>query len=318
MIEARRIGAHLPLAAGMVKAVDRAHAIGATALQVFGDNPTAWRRRAEPPAELAAFRERLAELDIAPLAIHAAYLVNLAGPDEAFAARSVQILAHELRAASEFGARFVNVHIGSHRGTTFDAGIARLAAGAAQVLADVADRPEAPILVLENSAGGGFGIGSTVSELERIAEAIAACRVPEHRVAFCLDTAHLWSAGHAIDDPDVTDRLLDDFDRRIGLSRLMMIHLNDSKTAVGSHFDRHEHVGAGLIGERGMGHIVRHPRLAHVAYYVETPGMDVGYDEVNVRRAYDLLAGRPLAALPPEAFELRGSRSRSGPAEPAG
>jgi len=317
MIEARRIGAHLPVAAGMVKAVDRAHAIGANTLQVFGDNPTAWHRRAEPPAELPAFRERLADMDIAPLAIHAAYLVNLAGPDEAFAARSIEVLSHELRAAPAFGARFVNVHTGSHRGTTVEAGIGRLAAGVAQVLADVDDGPDASILVLENSAGGGFGVGASVVELERIAEAVAACRIPEHRLAFCLDTAHLWAAGHAIDQPDEADRLLDEFDRRIGLSRLAMIHLNDSKTALGSRHDRHEHVGAGSIGERGLGHLVRHPLLEHVAYFVETPGMDEGYDEVNVRRALDLLAGLPLALLPTEAFDLGRSRSRTGPAEPA-
>jgi deoxyribonuclease-4 len=316
MAEARRIGAHLPLAAGMVKAAERARAIGATALQVFGDNPTAWRRRGEPPAELPAFRARLTEFDIQPLAIHAAYLVNLAGSDEAFWTRSIEVLGHELRAGAAFGARFVNVHTGSHGGTTFDAGAARLAEGVARVLADAEDVAQAPILVLENAAGGGFAVGTTIPQLERIAEAVAACRIPEDRLAFCLDTAHLWAAGHPIDEPDETDRLLEEFDRRIGLARLVMVHLNDSKTGLGSHFDRHEHVGAGSIGARGLGHIVRHPRLAHVAYFVETPGMDEGYDAVNVQRALDLLAGRPLATLPPEAFLLRGSRSRSGPAEP--
>jgi deoxyribonuclease IV len=317
MSDERRIGAHLPLAAGMLKAVERAHAIGANTLQVFGDNPTAWKRRAGPPPELEAFKARLKQLDIRPVAIHAAYLVNLAGADESFAARSQAVLAHELRTAPSFGARIVNVHAGSHRGSELDVGIARLATRIATVLDDVDDGPEAAMLVLENSAGGGFPVGATVEELERIADAASACHVPDHRLGFCLDTAHLWAAGHRIDRPDVTDRLLDAFERRIGLSRLVLVHLNDAKTEAGSHLDRHEHVGAGRIGERGMGHIVRHPSLANVAFVVETPGMDEGYDAVNVRRARDLLEGRPLPTLPPEAFTVRGSRSRTGPAEHA-
>ena len=115
--DGRRLGAHLPLGRGMVKAVDRAHEIGAGALQIFADNPTAWRRRAEPPAEQAAFRARLTELDIGPIAIHASYLVNLAGPEDDLFGRSVGLLASELRAAPGLSsARFVNVHVGSHRG----------------------------------------------------------------------------------------------------------------------------------------------------------------------------------------------------------
>src|SRR6188472_1552468 len=103
--DGRRLGAHLPLGGGMVKAVDRAHAIGADALQIFTDNPTAWRRRAEPPAELGAFRDRLRVHDIRPIAIHAAYLVNLAGPEPDFFERSIDLLATELRGAPAFGAR---------------------------------------------------------------------------------------------------------------------------------------------------------------------------------------------------------------------
>src|SRR5512143_1320615 len=133
--DGRRLGAHLPLGAGMVKAVERAHEIGADAIQVFADNPTAWRRRELPPAEAPAFRHRLAALDIRPVAIHAPCLVNLAGPDEDFFPKSVAALAHELGVAPAFAARFVNVHIGSHRGTGLQAGTARVAEGLALVLA---------------------------------------------------------------------------------------------------------------------------------------------------------------------------------------
>jgi deoxyribonuclease-4 len=307
----RRIGAHLPVGNGMVKAVDRAHEIGADALQVFGDNPTAWKRRHAPSAELEEFRARLAKHGIAPLAIHAAYLINLAGPDDDFYERSLEVLGHELAAGRAYGARFVNVHTGSHRNTSVGAGIERLALGVERVLREAGDDANAPLLVLENSAGGGGGIGVTVAELGDIAEAVAARGIDERRVAFCLDVAHAWAAGHRLSEPEETDALLEEFDRRIGVERLVMIHLNDSKSELGSRLDRHEHVGAGQIGERGMAHLLRHPLLEHAAYFIETPGMDEGYDAVNIERARRLIAGEPLEHLPPEAMNLRGSRSRA-------
>jgi deoxyribonuclease IV len=312
--EGRRIGAHLPLGQGMVRAVERAHTLGLDTLQVFSDNPTAWRRRGAPPKELPAFRARVDELGLGPIAIHAAYLINLAGSDQAFVERSVDVLATELRVAPAFGARYVNVHIGSHRGTDVATGTARLAGGLARVLAEVDRGPDAATLVLENSAGSGDGLGATIEEIAGVIDAIAARGVPSSLVAVCLDTAHLWGAGYRIADPAEVDRLVTEFDRLIGLDRLAMIHLNDSRSELGSRTDRHQHIGAGSIGAEGMRALLTHPRLAGAAYYLETPGMDEGYDAVNAARVHELLAGRPLADLPPEAMNVRGSRSRTHPA----
>jgi deoxyribonuclease-4 len=309
--DGRRIGAHLPMGHGMLRVVERAHDIGLDTLQVFSDNPTAWRRRNEPPRELPAFRARLAELGMGPIAIHASYLVNLAGPDPTFGERSASVLRSELEVAPSFGARFVNVHIGSHRGTDVATGIGRLADGVARTLGEVDDAPDGATLVLENASGGGDALGSSIEELAAILDAIAARGVPSRRVAVCLDTAHLWGAGYPISDRAGVDRLIDEVDRLIGLDRLAMIHLNDSKAALGSRADRHQHVGAGLIGAAGLGAILRDPRLIRVPYYLETPGMDEGYDAVNTARVRDLLAGRTLADLPPEAMDLRGSRARA-------
>jgi deoxyribonuclease-4 len=311
--DGRRLGAHLPLGTGMVRAVDRAREIGASAIQIFGDNPTAWRRRADPPREQAAFRDRLRELDIRPVAIHAAYLVNLAGPDEDFFERSVNVLVNDLRSAPGFAASFVNVHTGSHRGAGVATGTNRIADGVARVIAETDGAPDGAMLVLENSAGGGFGIGTTVEELAGIAQAIASRGVADDRVGFCLDTAHAWAAGYRLSDPAATDELLAAFDARIGIGRLRMVHLNDSKSELGSNLDRHEHVGAGQIGATGMTHLLRHPLLADVTYYLETPGMDEGYDAINVARALALAEGRPLEPLPPGAMTLRGSRARTAP-----
>jgi deoxyribonuclease-4 len=324
--DGRRLGAHLPLGDGMVKAADRAKEIGSTALQIFGDNPTAWKRRAAPAPDQDAFRQRIREHGIDPVVVHASYLINLAGPDPEFFERSVALLAAELRDAPGIGARYVNVHIGSHRGEGVEAGVERLADGLARALpaaadgtvntnADGTDGDPAAIVLLENSSGGGWGLGVNVPELAAIAEAIERNGIPRTRVGFCLDTAHAWGAGHDLSDPDATDALLAAFEAEIGLDRLPVIHLNDSKSALGSRMDRHEHVGAGQIGEAGMAHLLRHPLLAHVAYVLETPGMDEGYDAINIARAIALARGEPLAPLPPAALSLRGSRSRAaGPA----
>ena len=327
----RRIGAHLPLGEGMVKAADRAAEIGASAIQVFTDNPTAWRRRPTLPDELPAFRARLAAHDIAPIAIHAPYLINLAGPEPAFYDQSIVVLANELRVARAYGARFVNVHVGSHRDAGPEAGVARLADALAHVLAldDAAgnggdesdndgDQPATPLLVLENGSGGGFGLGARIEELAGIEAATSAVGVGPDRFGYCLDTAHLWGAGYPIDTAEGVDAVIDAFHAALGIDRLVMIHLNDSRSELGSLADRHEHVGAGRIGGAGLARMLTHPALGHVVYMLETPGMGDGYDAVNIARAKALAAGEPIGDLPPEAFATRSAKGRSAPADPEG
>jgi deoxyribonuclease IV len=318
----RRIGPHLPLAPGLLKAAERAIEIGATAAQVFTDNPTAWRRRSEPPARLAEFRARLAEHDIGPVAVHGPYLVNLAGDDEVFWRRSIDTLVTDLQAAAGYGARFLNVHVGSHRGTGREAGIAHVAAGVREVLdrvpAVTISGDPAPMLVLENSAGTGDGIGSTLEDLADIVEATAAVGVVMARLGICLDTAHLWAAGYQLDEPSAIDALARRAEGLLGRERVVMVHLNDSRAARGARVDRHEHVGAGQVGADGLRHLLRHDWLGRLPTYLETPGMDEGYDAVNLQRVALLLMGERLPTLPPEAFTLRGSRARTPPAEPIG
>jgi deoxyribonuclease-4 len=285
-----------------VRAAERAAQIGAWTLQIFSDNPTAWRRRPDLPTEAAAFRARLGELDLGPLAIHAAYLVNLAGPDQILFARSVEVLRRELEIAPAFGARFVNVHAGSHRGSSVEAGIERLTDGLAAAMLNVDVGPDAPLVVIENSSGGGDGIGVTIGELAGIADA-AAARGLDDRVHFCLDTAHLWGAGYDISDPAVVDSVLEEFDRDIGLDRLAMIHLNDTASGLGSRHDRHTHLGEGRIGHEALAYLLGHEALRRAAFYFETPGMEEGFDAVNMSRIYDMAAGRSLRKRPETAAE---------------
>ncbi len=310
----RPLGAHLPLADGMVRAVDRIADVGGGALQIFTDNPTSWRRREAPPADQPAFRDRLDARGVGPIAVHAPYIVNLAGPEEEIYRRSVELLASELAVAPGFGARFVNVHIGSHRGAGRETGIDRLAQGLDAALAMAPEAgPASPLVVLENSAGGGFAVGVTVEDLAEIADALAARRIGPDRVAFCLDTAHLWGAGYAIAEPDGVDDLLARVESLLGPGRVAMVHLNDSKAERGSRHDRHEHLGAGRIGASGLHRFLTHPTLAGVPHYLETPGMDEGYDALNVRNALRIGAGLPMEPIPPDALGARGSGGLTAP-----
>jgi deoxyribonuclease IV len=290
----RRIGPHLALGAGLQRAAARARAIGASAIQVFGDNPTAWRRRDAPRHGLDAFRTALAAADIGPLAVHAPYLVNLATPDDALRARSVEVIVSELLMARHFGAAFLNVHIGSHRGSSVAEGIARVGESLRRVLDAVVGEPDLPLLVLENAAGQGDSVGVTVDELADILAAAEAAGCDPSRLGICLDTAHLWGGGYGLDDPGAIDQLLGELDIAIGPTRLAMLHLNDARPARGSRQDRHEHLGTGRIGCAGMRHLLTHPRLAHVPAYLETPDMESGWDAVNMDRVRRLIAGEPL------------------------
>jgi len=174
---------------------------------------------------------------------------------------------------------------------------------------------EPAMLVLENSAGSGGGLGTSVDELAGIAAAIAARGMASDRVGFCIDTAHAWGAGIDVGTPSAIDDMVAAFDKQIGLERLVMVHLNDTRSELGSRTDRHEHLGAGRIGPAGLSRVLRHPGLAHAAYLLETPGMDEGYDAINLARARALATGEPLEPLHAEAFQLRGSaRARTAPA----
>jgi deoxyribonuclease IV len=315
--DAPRVGIHLGVADGLLRAARRARQIGATALQIFSDNPTAWRRRDEPPADAERFVAYAAAEDLTPIAIHASYLINLAGTAEPFASQSLAGLIHEVRRAPAYGASLVNAHIGSHRGGGQSAGIDRIADNVSRVLAET---PVGVRLVLENSSGGGDNLGSTVEELARIMESVAD-RGGDHaaQLAFCLDAAHLWGAGYDIRRSDGVHAVLDRFAELIGLERLALIHLNDSKSALGSRTDRHEHVGAGQIGLEGLATLLREPRLrTQTTFVMETPGTEEGYDAVNMRRARLLFAGAlELPTLPARAFRLTRRSTRRGPGDRA-
>lgn len=308
--DAPRVGIHLGVLRGLVRAARRARQIGATALQVFADNPTAWRRRQDRPPDADAFIELTARSGIAPVAIHASYLINLAGASEPFASQSRAGLLTELERAAWIGATEVNTHIGSHRGRGARAGLATVVEAVSAVLAEA---PPGVRLVLENASGGGDQVGATLEELATILDGVGGIAGP-HRLGFCLDTAHLWGAGYDLATAEGATAVVDRFAQLIGLERLALVHLNDSRSERGSRSDRHEHVGAGRIGPVGLGTILRDPRLRNVTFVMETPGADEGWDAVNVRRAWLLYGGaEALPELPPKAFRTSRRSTRASP-----
>lgn len=321
----RLIGPHLQLGQGLLKAADRARAIGANAVQVFTDNPVAWRRREELPAELAEFRQRLAAAGIDHVAVHAPYLVNLCSANEEFWSRSVTTLAHELIVGRAYGAQHVVMHIGSHRGEERNTGIERLVRGLAAVLREAdqdgsaagpspcAGQAQLPRLVLENAAGTGDGIGSSLEDLADILAAADSAGLAMERLGVCLDTAHLWGGGYDVGSSTWIEWFTERADRLLGRANVVMLHLNDSRVELGSRLDRHEHLGAGRIGRDGLRDLLNDPWLGALPTFLETPGMDAGYDAINLERALMLADGQELPVLPPEAFNLRRGAARSAP-----
>ncbi len=271
---------HVSIGGGLRKAAETAERLGCETIQIFASSPNMWRFSTLDVETAVFFKSRIAELDIAPLVIHTAYLVNLAASEQTVYEKSVDSLRLSAERTKDLGGEYVVTHIGSHKGAGLDFGVTRIANAVRKVLDTV---PEIVIL-LEGSAGSGSNIGGTFEELATI---FAKLGETFGRVGFCLDTAHLYGAGYDIASEPGLEKTIEDFDRLIGLKNLKLWHFNDTKVELGSKRDRHWHIGEGLIGLDGFGRIVNHPKLKHLPAILETPKED-GSDLRNLRRLRDL------------------------------
>jgi deoxyribonuclease-4 len=260
-----RIGFHVQTAGGWRKALERGLERRCTTLQVFTSAPVQWARKKLDPEETAWFAERVAALDLQPLFVHAAYLLNLATADRALRKKSRDNLAEELCRADQIGACGVVLHLGSvgPDGDPED-GLRRVARGVDEAL-EAADRGVS--VLLENCAGQGSLVGCTPAALGTVVDL---SRRPE-RLQVCLDTAHAFARGYALHTPEGLDQLLRECDAAFGLERLALIHANDSKSELGSCVDRHWHIGHGKIGREGFAVIMNEPRLQSLPFIMETP-----------------------------------------------
>lgn len=269
-----RIGAHVSAAGGLEKCIDRAVAIGAETIQIFASGPQTWRSAAHSDAQIAALRRRAAEAAIAPVFLHGVYLINLASADPVLVSRSVGSLKQYMGFAARAGAEGVIFHIGSHKGAGFATVLPQIARAIHEVLQAV---PEAA-LILENSAGQGGSVGSRFAELGAIIRA-----VDSPRVKVCLDTCHCLAAGYDVRTPSGVAAMVAEFERDVGLERLVAVHANDSKAGLGSGLDRHENIGQGHIGKDGFRAVLAHPAFRDIPFILEVPGFaGEGPDKENV------------------------------------
>ncbi len=260
-----RIGRHMPTNSKPVKAVEIAQQLGCNAIQIFASNPTGWKPTGDNPVACAAFAQAALDCRLDPVVLHAPYLINLASPDEFIWEKSVALLTWTLQRAALLGAKYVVFHTGSHKGSGIEAGISRIAEAIRRILPET---PPEVILLLENDVGAGNSLGHSFEQLGAILQLL-----PEYadRLGVCLDTAHLWGAGHDISTAASVQTVLDHFEQAVGVSRLQVLHLNDTEKALGSHRDVHARVGEGIIGEEGFRALLNDARLGHVAVLLETP-----------------------------------------------
>lgn len=284
LAEPRRVGAHTSIAGGLTEALELARRLRCTTLQIFSASPRMWTdgRRKIDPAQAAEFRERRRALGLDPVVIHANYLINLAAPDNRLRTLSILGFRGELERAIALGADFLVVHPGSRRDGPIDAAIERIADSLHRATEGL-ELGRLRILP-EITAGQGSVVGSRLEELRAILDAS-----PEFEMGVCLDTAHLLAAGYEIRTAAGLDETLRAIDRAIGLERVRVVHVNDSKAPFGSHVDRHEHLGRGHIGLEALGRIVNDPRLAGRAFILETPIDRPGDDWRNVRALWRLI-----------------------------
>ena len=277
------IGAHVSPAGGPANAVDRGVERGCRAIQIFNQSPRQWKPTVYDEEKVAAFKEAMASSDIDALLIHAVYLLNCASEDKEIREKSLTSLTASLRAGEALGAVAVVLHPGSalKDGGSVDAALKRAAATIGEALKESGKCA----LHLENTAGAGGTLGRTFEELAVLIEGAGGGK----RLGACLDSCHLLASGYDIRTADGLSDVLDDFDRVVGLDRLGTLHVNDSKTPLGSNVDRHANLGDGELGRKGCAAFLSEPRFEGLPCVFEGPGAaGKAVERVDIDNAWKL------------------------------
>jgi len=262
-----RFGFHISIAGGISKVVERARRRGCETIQLFSRNPRGWAYNPLDKVEVNRFRKELSHTTISPLFVHVPYLPNLASNDRDLYRKSLDALQTDLRRASSLGAPYLIIHVGHRTHLPEDEAINRIAHGINKAFRKVRN---SVVLLLENTAGQGTEVGHTFSQLRKIIQGVD----EKERMGVCLDTAHAFGAGYDLSTSRGLERTLAEFEKEIGLEKLHLVHLNDTRSPRGGHVDRHWHIGGGNIGLEGFTNIVNHPLLAHLPGIMETPRKD--------------------------------------------
>ncbi len=272
-----RLGAHMSIAGGLDRAVDRAVRAGCETLQIFTASSNRWEGKPLTPEAVAAFREKLAPTGPMPVISHDSYLINCASPDERLWERSVDALRQEAARCAALGIRLLVMHPGAHMGSGEGAGIERVARALDRVLADA---PSVDLrILLENTAGQGSALGHRFAQLGAILRR-AAC---SERLGVCIDTQHAFAAGYDLSTEEGWERTWEELAREVGLPRLQALHVNDSRRPLGSRVDRHEQIGLGELGLAAFVRLMNDPRLDGLPASLETEKTEEGCeDEQNL------------------------------------
>ncbi len=272
------LGAHMSVAGGVSKALERGQSIGCDTIQIFTRNNNRWVSKPLDPDEIERFHQQVKATGIWPVFSHAAYLINLASPRDDLWEKSIEAFIDELVRAEKLRLLGVVLHPGSHMGEGEEVGIARIAAALDRC--HEATEGFRTLTLLEVTAGTGDHLGY---RFEQLAEIRARVKHPD-RIAFCFDTCHAFAAGYDFRTREGYEAVMEEFDRVLGLERLKAFHFNDSKHPFASRKDRHEHIGHGYIGLDGFRWIVNDPRFQQVPMVLETPkSKDMHEDVENLR-----------------------------------
>lgn len=272
-----RFGAHMSIAGGPAEALRRAQSIGCDTLQMFTRSSNRWDSRDLTAEEIASFHLACEETGIHPIVAHSSYLINLASSDEALWERSLGALIIELQRCQQLGIRDYVLHPGSHKGTSEEQGLRRVADALTRALQETAGGEV--IVLLETTAGQGDSLGCRFEQLSWLLSTAA----PRERLGVCLDTAHVLAAGYEYRDARSYAAMWQSFDTVIGRKALRAIHINDSKRDRGSRVDRHEQLGQGYVGIEALRLLANDRSLWHVPMILETPkGPDMAEDVINL------------------------------------
>jgi deoxyribonuclease IV len=276
------LGAHVSISGAIHMSVDRAVELGCTTFQIFTRNPRGWTYTKLKKAEVDEFRRKFEAAGFRVAMAHMPYLPNIASPKKDIYEKSVRSLVAELERCGALGLELLVVHVGSHLGAGLEKGVEQVANAVNRAVEAVDNQVK---VLLENMAGQRNSCGS---RFEDIAEILSWVKNAD-RVGVCLDTCHLLAAGYDIRSEEAVDATISRFDKVVGLNRLWAVHLNDSKGALGSGLDRHEHIGMGNIGENGFKAFINHPAIRDKPMVIETPEDERGNyaaDLAKLRKLY--------------------------------
>jgi len=265
MLDEPLVGAHVSISGGLEMALLRGSKAGCRTIQLFTKSPNRWKERYLEESEKEQFISLSKQLDITPIISHSSYLINIASPDCRLYGKSLDALVCEMKRCEELGIDYLVMHPGSHRGSGEQRGIERIS----EALNEIHQRTEGyrVKIAVENTAGQGTVLGHRMGHIGRIFEGVR----ERSRLAFCLDTCHIFAAGYDIREEVGYTRLFEDINDCIGLENLKIIHMNDSGRECGSHIDRHEDIGKGKIGEIPFMWIMNDERFQKVPKIIETP-----------------------------------------------